>query len=175
MMPTFQLSSLIDALEEHGFRSRAGSMELDVHPMKRPYFERWLSNRDGFLKLLTGSVDFLGIEEVVRMGPFFNIYCMVENQSIIDADDNAHDLLDASPYFQLHNGKVASMGWSGGVIADTLAKDTLLFEEFTRNLMKEEVKGIRVKASNYCCVVETRAWEPSGLASAFSIIDRVAL
>ena len=173
-MPVFQLSSLVDALEEQGFSCRAGSMELDVHPMKRPYFERWLSNRDGFLRLMSGNVDFVGIEDVMRMGPFYNIYCIVENDFVIEADDNAHKLLDASPYFQLHNGKVANMGWSGGVIADALAKDTVLSEEFARNIMKEEVKGITVKAANYCCIIETRAWEPAGLASAFATIDRIA-
>jgi hypothetical protein len=173
-MPVFQLSSLINALEEQGFSCRAGSMELDVHPMKRPYFERWLSNRDGFLRMLSGSVDFVGIEDVVRMGPFYNVYCLVENNFIIEADDNAHKLLDASPYFQLHNGKVASMGWSGGVIADLLAKDTVLSEGFARNIMKEEVKMITVKAANYCCIIETRAWESAGLASAFATIDRIA-
>jgi hypothetical protein len=173
-MPVFQLSSLVDALEEQGFSCRTGSMELDVHPMKRPYFERWLSNRDGFLRLMSGNVDFVGIEDVMRMGPFYNVYCLVENEFVIEADDNAHKLLDAAPYFQLHNGKVASMGWSGGVIADTLAKDTVLSEEFAHNIMKEEVKGITVKAANYCCIIETRAWEPAGLASAFATIDRIA-
>jgi hypothetical protein len=173
-MPVFQLSSLVEALEEQGFSCRTGSMELDVHPMKRPYFERWLSNRDGFLRLMSGNVDFVGIEDVMRMGPFYNVYCLVENDFVIEADDNAHKLLDASPYFQLHNGKVASMGWSGGVIADALAKDTVLSEEFARNIMKEEVKGITVKAANYCCIIETRAWEPAGLASAFATIDRIA-
>jgi hypothetical protein len=173
-MPEFPLSALIDALEEQGFSCRAGSMELDVHPMKRPYFERWLSNRDGFLRIATGSVDFIGIEDVMRMGPFYNVYCLVENDFIVETDDNAHNLLDASPYFQLHNGKVASMGWSGGVIANMLAKDTVLSEEFARNIMKEEVKRITVKAANYCCIIETRAWEPAGLASAFRTIDRIA-
>ena len=173
-MPVFQLISLVDALEEQGFSCRAGSMELDVHPMKRPYFERWLSNRDGFLRLMSGNVDFVGIEDVMRMGPFYNVYCLVENDFVIEADDNAHRLLDAAPYFQLHNGKVASMGWSGGVIADALAKDAVLSEEFARNVMKEEVKGITVKAANYCCIIETRAWEPAGLASAFATIDRIA-
>src|SRR5919197_2496086 len=114
-MPVFQLNSLIDTLEEQGFSCRAGSMELDVHPMKRPYFERWLSNRDGFLRMASGNVDFVGIEDVMRMGPFYNVYCLVENDFIIDTDDNAHKMLDAAPYFQLHNGKVASMGWSGGM------------------------------------------------------------
>jgi hypothetical protein len=173
-MPVFQLSSLIGALEERGFSSRAGSFELDVHPMKRPYFERWLSNRDGFLRLASGNVDFLGVEDVMRMGPFYNIYCLVENDFIVDTDDNAHNLLDAAPYFQLHNGKVTSMGWSGGVIANMLARDAVLSEEFARNIMKEEVKMITLKAANYCCVIETRAWEPAGLAAAFPTMDRIA-
>ncbi|HUG96421.1 MAG TPA: hypothetical protein VMJ94_02680 [Nitrososphaera sp.] len=173
-MPVFQLSALINALEEQGFSCRAGSMELDVHPMRRPYFERWLSNRDGFLRVTSGNVDFLGVEDVMRMGPFYNVYCLVENDFIVETDDNAHKLLDAAPYFQLHNGKVESMGWSGGVIANVLAKDNVLSEEFSRNVMKEEVKGITVKAANYCCIIESRAWEPAGLASAFTTIDRIA-
>src|ERR687887_1471828 len=173
-MPVFQLSSLINSLEEQGFNCRIGSMELDVHPMKRPYFERWLSNRDGFLRMASGNVDFVGVEDVMRMGPFYNVYCIVENDFIVDTDDNAHKLLDAAPYFQLHNGKVTSMGWSGGVIANMLAKDTVLSQEFARKVMKEEVKMITVKAANYCCVIETRAWEPAGLASAFATIDRIA-
>ena len=72
------------------------------------------------------------------------------------------------------NGIVESMGWSGGVIADMLTKDTVLSQEFSRNVMKEEVKAITVKAANYCCIIETRAWEPAGLASAFKTIDRIA-
>lgn len=173
-MPVFQIGALANALEDQGFSCRIGSMELDVHPMKRPYFERWLSNRDGFLKLASGNVDFLGVEDVMRMGPFYNVYCLVENNSIVDADDNAHKLLDAAPYFQLRNGKVTSMGWSGGVIANMLDKDTVLSEEFARYIMKEEVRRITVKVANYCCIIETRAWEPGGLSSAFTTIDRIA-
>jgi hypothetical protein len=173
-MPVFQLSSLIESLEEQGFICRIGNIELDVHPMKRPYFDRWLSNRDGFVSMTSSSVDFVGVEDVMRMGPFYNVYCLVENDFIVDTDENAHKLLDAAPYFQLHNGKVTSMGWSGGVIANMLTKDTALSEEFARNIMKEEVKMITVKAANYCCVIETRAWEPAGLSSAFATIDRIA-
>jgi hypothetical protein len=173
-MPVFQLSSLIESLEEQGFICRIGNIELDVHPMKRPYFDRWLSNRDGFVSMTSSSVDFVGVEDVMRMGPFYNVYCLVENDFIVDTDENAHKLLDAAPYFQLHNGKVTSMGWSGGVIANMLTKDTALSEQFARNIMKEEVKMITVKAANYCCVIETRAWEPAGLSSAFATIDRIA-
>lgn len=174
-MPPFQLSALVEKLEEQGFSCRIGSMELDVHPVKRPYFERWLSNRDGFVRMLSGNIDYVGIEDVMRMGPFYNVYCLVEKDFIIDADDNAHKLLDAAPYYQLYNGKVTSMGWSGGVVSNILAKDATLSGEFASNIMKEEVKKITLKAANYCCIIETRAWEPAGLASAFRIIDRIAL
>lgn len=174
-MPPFQLSALVEKLEEQGFSCRIGGMELDVHPVKRPYFERWLSNRDGFVRMLSGNIDYVGIEDVMRMGPFYNVYCLVENDFIIDADDNAHKLLDAAPYYQLYNGKVTSMGWSGGVVSNILAKDATLSGEFASNIMKEEVKKITLKAANYCCIIETRAWEPAGLASAFRIIDRIAL
>ncbi len=173
-MPMFQLNALVQGLQDHGFSCRVGSMELDVHPMKRPYFERWLSNRDGFVRLMSGNIDFVGVEEVVRMGPFYDIYCLIENDFIIDSDDNSHKLLDAAPYYTLSNGKVTDIGWSGGVIANMLSKDTVLLKEFTPNIMKEEFKMIILKAANYCCIIETQAWEPAGLASAFKVIDRIA-
>jgi hypothetical protein len=174
-MSGFQLSALVGALEDQGFSCRIGNMELDIHPVKRPYFDRWLSNREGFVRMLSGNLDFVGIEDVVRMGPFYNVYCLVENDSVIDADDNSHKLLDAGPYYELFEGRVASMGWSGGILADILSKDTVLSEEFSKSIMKEEVKKITVKASNYCCVIETRTWDAAGLARAFKVLDRIAL
>ena len=172
-MPPFPLSILVQALEDRGFSCRIGSIDLDVHPKKRSYFERWLSNRDGFVRILSGNIDFVGIEEVMRMGPFYDIYCLVENDFIVDADDNAHKLLDSAPYYTLSNGKVINMGWSGGVIANMLAKDTTLSNDFSGNIMKEELKRISIEAANYCCVIKTQAWEPAGLAEAFSAIDRI--
>ena len=173
-MPVFPLSALVDKLAGIGYSCKAGSLASDVNSARRPYLERWLSNRDGFVRMLSGNVDYIGIEEVVRMGPFYNVYCLVENNFIVDTDDNAHGLLDASPYYELYNGKVTSMGWSGGVVADVLAKDAELSEQFAAGVMNEEVKKITLKAANYCCVIETRAWEPAGLASAFAIVDRIA-
>jgi hypothetical protein len=172
-MPLFPLNILVQALEDRGFSCRKGNIDLDVHPKKRPYFERWLSNRDGFVRLLSGNIDFVGIEEVMRMGPFYDVYCLVENDFIVDTDDNAHKLLDAAPYYTLSNGKVINMGWSGGVIASMLAKDTILSNDFTINIMKEELKRITIEAANYCCVIETQTWEPAGLAEVFSAIDRI--
>jgi hypothetical protein len=173
-MPVFELEKLVSSLQEKGYSSRIGNMDLDVHPVKRPYFERWLSNRDGFIRMLSGNVDYLGIEEVVRMGPFFDVYCVVENDFVIEADDNAHKLLDAGPYYELLEGKVTRLGWSGGVVATILAKDDMLSEQFSKSIMKEEVKRITLKASNYCCIIETRAWDPTGVAGTFDILDRIA-
>jgi len=90
-MPLFPLSTLVEALKEQGFSCRIGSINLDVHTMRRPYFERWLSNRDGFVRMLSGSIDFIGIEDVMRMGPFYDIYCLVESDFIVDTDENAHE------------------------------------------------------------------------------------
>ncbi len=172
-MPPFPLSILVQALDDRGFSCRIGSIDLDVHPKKRSYFERWLSNRDGFVRILSGNIDFVGIEEVMRMGPFYDIYCLVENDFIVDADDNAHKLLDSAPYYTLSNGRVINMGWSGGVIANMLAKDKTLSNDFAGNIMKEELKRISIEAANYCCVIKTQAWEPAGLAEVFSAIDRI--
>jgi len=171
-MPVFQLNTLVDALIDLGYNCGIGNL-VEIHASRRPYFERWLSNRDGFVKMI-GNVSYIGIEDVVRMGPFYNIYCILENNSIVETDDNAHKLLDAGPYYQLHNGKVISMGWSGGIIANVLARDTVLSQDFADNIMKEEVKNITLRAENYACIIETRAWEPLGLASTFKIIDRIA-
>ena len=174
-LPVFELQSLIVSLSKKGFESRVGSADLDVHPARRAYFDRWLDHRDGFIRMLTGNVDFVGIEEIVRMGPFFDVYCVIENDFVADNDENAHRLFDARPYYQLRNGKVASMGWSGGVIATLLAKDDTLSADFAKNIMSDEVKKISITAANYCCVIETKVWDPEGLAAAFGIIDRIAM
>ena len=59
------------------------------------------------------------------------------------------------------------------MIANMLAKDTVLSNDFTINIMKEELKRITIKAANYCCVIETQTWEPAGLASGLSAIDLI--
>jgi hypothetical protein len=174
LMPIFDLHALVRFLREKGYSSRIGSLDHDLNPARRPYLERWLANRDGFVTVQGGNIDFLGIEEVVRMGPFFNIYCVIENEFLAEADDNAHKLLDAGPYFELLGGKVTTLGWSGGVISTILAKDATLSAEFSKSIMKEEVKKITLRAADYCCIVETRAWDPEGVASVFGILDRIA-
>ncbi|MEO9294846.1 MAG: hypothetical protein ABI347_04520 [Nitrososphaera sp.] len=177
-MPIFQLGRLIDALLEMGYGCHAGS-QCDIRPERQAYFERWLKNRDGFVAMEHGSnnnnnnIDFIGIEEVVRMGPFFNVYFLIENDSLADGDSNAHNLVDASPYYRLQNGRATDLGWSGGVLSTLLAKDAELSAELAKNIMKEEVKRINVKARDYCCIIETGVWDPAGLASVFGMVDRI--
>ncbi|MEM2139895.1 MAG: hypothetical protein QXJ74_00360 [Nitrososphaera sp.] len=172
-MPVFDLSSLVRLLSEQGYRCKAGSM-ADVMPERRPYFERWLANRDGFVTMQSGNIDYIGIEEVVRMGPFFDVHCMVANDFVADNDDNAHNLLDASPYYKLKNGKATNLGWSGGVLSTYLAKDAGLTQALSQSITREEVKRLKVKAHDYCCIIETGVWDPAGLAAVFPIIDMMA-
>lgn len=122
-----------------------------------------------------GNIEYLGIEEVVRMGPFFDVYCLITHDFVGENDDNAHNLLDASPYYQLKKGKVTELGWSGGVLSGYLANDTKLTQALMRGITREEVKRLRVRAQNYCCIIETSVWDPDGLASVFWIIDRIGM
>jgi hypothetical protein len=68
---------------------------------------------------------------------------------------------------------VTELGWSGGVLADVLTKDVVLYDSFVKSIMKEEVRNISIKVANYACIIETRAWEPVGLTSIYKIIDRI--
>jgi hypothetical protein len=164
----------LDSLVALGYACKVGS-QSDIPPDRWPYFERWLQNRDGFVTMESGHIDFIGIEEVVRMGPFFNVYCLVSNDSLSVNDDNAHSLLDASPYFQLQNGRPKNLGWSGGVLSNLLSSDAELLGELAKNIMMEECKRINIRVHNYCCIIETCVWDPAGFASVFGIMDRIAM
>ena len=41
--------------------------------------------------------------------------------------------------------------------------------------MKEEVRKISVKVADYACIIETRVWEPTGLADIYELVDRIGL
>ena len=169
------MDNLVEELSSTGINCKIGNMQTDIPLALRPYFERWLQNRDGFLKIYNGNIDYIGVEDVVRMGPFFNVYCILENKQIIEDDENILKLLCARPYFDLHNGRVTKLGWSGGILADILTADNILYSYFAKNIMKEEVRKISVKVANYACVIETQVWEPGGLASIYDLIDRIGL
>jgi hypothetical protein len=148
-----------------------GNPSLDIPAVRRPYFERWLLHRDGFIKMYDENIDYIGIEDIVRIGPFYNIYCLIENQDVRENDDNCSNLLCANPYFDLHNRKVIKLGWSGGVLADILTNDITLYDFLVKNIMKEEIRKMSVKVANYACIIETRVWDTLDIASIYQVID----
>src|SRR5919199_6169084 len=175
-VPVFQICEFVDELHLFGVNCRVGNLVSDIPDARRAYFERWLSNMGGgFVKIFNGNIDYIGIEEVVRIGPFFNVYCLIENQHITENDDDAHKLLDAYPYFSLRKGIICKLGWSVGVLAEILTKDKILCNSFAKNIIKEEIRKISIKVTNFACIIQTRTWEPAGLASVYEVVDRIGL
>jgi hypothetical protein len=172
-LPVFQIQILVDELSSIGVNCKIGNMLFDIPSIRRPYFERWLLHRDGFVKMYNENIDYIGIEDVVRIGPFYNVYCLIENQHITENDSDSYKLLCADPYFTLRNGEVTKLGWSGGVLSDILANDSILYNSFATSIMKEEIRKLSVKVANFACVIETRTWEVNGLVSIYKVIDRI--
>jgi hypothetical protein len=172
-LPVFQIQILVDELSSIGVNCKIGNMLFDIPSVRRHYFERWLLHRDGFVKIYNENIDYIGIEDVVRIGPFYNVYCLIENQHITENDSDSYKLLCADPYFNLRKGEVTKLGWSGGVLADILANDSILYNSFATNIMKEEIRKLSVKVANFACVIETRTWEVNGLVSIYKVIDRI--
>src|SRR5437868_9980480 len=139
-MPIFQIRELVNQLFLRGINCNEGNALLDIPAAFRPYFERLLFHRDGFVRMYDENIDYIGIEDIVRMGPFYNVYCLIQNQHIIENDNNAFKLFCANPYFDLREGKVIKLGWSGGVLADILTKDIILCDSFAKDIMKEEIR-----------------------------------
>ena len=166
---------LVEQLISIGVNCKIGNPISDIHNTRKPYFERWLLNRDGFLTLNNENIDYIGIEEVVRMRPFYNVYCLIENQHLSEKDDSSYNLLSANPYFHLRNRKVITLGWSGGLLTDILTQDASLWNSFAANILKEEIRKLSVKVANFACIIETHTWEPNGLVSIYPVIDRIGL
>ena len=169
------MGGLVRELTELGIICRLGDINHDVVPERRSYFERWLSNRDGFIRLIATNIDYIGIEEVMRMGAFFDVHCLIENEFVSENDDNSYTLFQASPFFTLRNGVLESLGWSGGVLADILSKDQILSEFIRKSIMEEQTRRISVRVANFACIIQTRIWEYHELTSIFNILDRIAL
>ena len=74
-LPILQIKEIIDLLGLDDIKCRIGKFDSDIPALDKWYYEKWLSNRDGFILMLSGGIDYIGSEDVVRMGPFHNIYC----------------------------------------------------------------------------------------------------
>jgi hypothetical protein len=172
-MPILQLSEIINMLRALGIQSRLGVMESDIDELYKPYYEQWLANRDGFIKILTGNIDYVGTEEIMRLGPFHNIYCLIHNSHLMETHPDHPKLLNALPYYKLNKGKVNEIGWNGSILAERLNKDNILCSRISRNIVDEEVRSISIRVVNYGCLIQTKVWDPKGFVTIYDIIDSI--
>jgi hypothetical protein len=172
-MPVMRNDEIVTLLMENGVSSRIGNFLSDVEEFYRPYFERWLMNRDGFLTILSGNIDYVGSEEIMRFGPFHNMYCLIYNIHLMESDVNHGMLLNASPFYRLVDGNVDEFGWSGSVLAERLNNDEGFCRAIRKKILNEEVRSISVRVVNYACLIESTAWDPVGFVSAFLIINEI--
>jgi hypothetical protein len=133
-LPILQNKEIIDLLGLDDIKCRIGSFYSDIPPRYRPYFEKWLANRDGFILMLSGSIDYVGSEDVVRMGPFHNVYCLVQNQYLVEKDLNHQNLLNSNLWYSLTDGIVNEAGWSGSILASKLYNDQRISNFLFENL-----------------------------------------
>ena len=172
-MPILQLGEIINMLRALGIQSRVGVMEFDIDELYKPYYEQWLENRDGFIKILTGNIDYVGTEEIMRLGPFHNMYCLIHNSHLMETHPDHPKLLNALPYYKLNKGKVNEIGWNGSILAERLNKDNILCSRISRNIVDEEVRSISIRVVNYGCLIQTKVWDPKGFVTIYDIIDSI--
>ncbi|MGA9910220.1 MAG: hypothetical protein WBP84_08410 [Nitrososphaeraceae archaeon] len=172
-MPILQLSEIINMLHALGIQSRVGVMESDIDELYKPYYEQWLANRDGFIKILTGNIDYVGTEEIMRLGPFHNMYCLIHNSHLMETHPDHPKLLNALPCYKLNKGKVDEIGWNGSILAERLNKDNILCSRISRNIVDEEVRSISIRVVNYGCLIQTKVWDPKGFVTIYDIIDSI--
>ena len=173
-MPLLRMTDIVHTLLQNGIESKIGNIKSDISSDYWPYFERWLGNRDGFIKLYNCNLDYVGSEEVMRIGPFYNIYCIIENHTLIDNDINHHRLIDSLPFYNLANGKVINLGWSGSILAKRLTEDSQISSDFITKIMNEETRSLSVRVINFGILIETKIWDQDGFFSIYGILNKIA-
>ena len=174
-MPILQIKEIIDLLGLDDIKCRIGRYDSDVPQRYRPYFEKWLGNRDGFIRMLSGSIDYVGSEDVVRMGPFHNIYCLVQNQYLVENDLNHQNLLNSKLWYSLTGGVVDEAGWSGSILASRLTKDQRNGNFLFQSLKSEVTRTVSVRVVNMACLIESRIWHPREFVFLYEFLDNIAI
>ena len=174
-LPILQIKEIIELLGLEDIRCRIGQFNTDILPQYRPYFEKWLTNRDGFITMLSGSIDYVGSEDVVRMGPFHNIYCLVQNKFLIENDFNHQNLLNSKLWYSLTDGVVNEAGWSGSILATRLNNDQRISNFLFQNLKSEVTRTISTRVVNLACLIECRIWHPREFVFLYELLDNVAM
>jgi hypothetical protein len=174
-LPILQIKEIIDLLGLDDIKCRIGRYDSDIPQRYRPYFEKWLSNRDGFIRMLSGSIDYVGSEDVVRMGPFHNIYCLVQNQYLVENDLNHQNLLNSKLWYSLNDGVVHEAGWSGSILASRLTKDQHNSNFLFQSLKSEVTRTVSVRVVNLACLIECRIWHPREFVFLYEFLDNIAM
>lgn len=174
-MPILQIKEIIDLLGVDNIKCRIGRYDSDIPQRYRPYFEKWLGNRDGFIRMLSGSIDYVGSEDVVRMGPFHNIYCLVQNQYLVENDLNHQNLLNSKLWYSLNDGIVDEAGWSGSILASRLTKDQHNSNFLFQSLKSEVTRTVSVRVVNLACLIECRIWHPREFVFLYEFLDNIAM
>lgn len=174
-LPILQIKEIIDLLGLDDIKCRIGRYDSDIPQRYRPYFEKWLGNRDGFIRMLSGSIDYVGSEDVVRMGPFHNIYCLVQNQYLVENDLNHQNLLNSKLWYSLNDGVVDEAGWSGSILASRLTKDQHNSNFLFQSLNSEVTRTVSVRVVNLACLIECRIWHPREFVFLYEFLDNIAL
>lgn len=174
-MPILQIKEIIDLLGLDDIKCRIGRYDSDIPQRYRPYFEKWLGNRDGFIRMLSGSIDYVGSEDVVRMGPFHNIYCLVQNQYLVENDLNHQNLLNSKLWYSLNDGVVDEAGWSGSILASRLTKDQHNSNFLFQSLKSEVTRTVSVRVVNMACLIECRIWHPREFVFLYEFLDNIAM
>lgn len=173
-LPILQIKEIIDLLGLDDIKCRIGQYDSDIPQKYKPYFEKWLGNRDGFIRMLSGNIDYIGSEDVVRMGPFHNIYCLVKNQDLIEYDENHQNLLNSKLYYSLTEGLVNDAGWSGSILASRLTKDQRIIDFLFQALKTEVTRTVSVRVVNMACLIECRIWHPREFVFLYEFLDNIA-
>ncbi|MGH9973840.1 MAG: hypothetical protein ACRD93_08070 [Nitrososphaeraceae archaeon] len=174
-MPILQIKEIIDLLGLDDIKCRIGRYDSDIPQRYRPYFEKWLGNRDGFIRMLSGSIDYVGSEDVVRMGPFHNIYCLVQNQYLVENDLNHQNLLNSKLWYSLNDGVVDEAGWSGSILASRLTEDQHNSNFLFQSLKSEVTRTVSVRVVNLACLIECRIWHPREFVFLYEFLDNIAM
>lgn len=174
-LPILQIKEIIDLLGLDDIKCRIGLYDSDIPQRYRPYFEKWLGNRDGFIRMLSGSIDYVGSEDVVRMGPFHNIYCLVQNQYLVENDLNHQNLLNSKLWYSLNDGVVDEAGWSGSILASRLTKDQHNRNFLIQSLKSEVTRTVSVRVVNMACLIECRIWHPREFVFLYEFLDNIAM
>lgn len=174
-LPILQIKEIIDLLGVDNIKCRIGRYDSDIPQRYRPYFEKWLANRDGFIRMLSGSIDYVGSEDVVRMGPFHNIYCLVQNQYLVENDLNHQNLLNSKLWYSLNDGIVDEAGWSGSILASRLTKDQHNSNFLFQSLKSEVTRTVSVRVVNLACLIECRIWHPREFVFLYEFLDNIAM